>query len=224
MPKSLNFDVLDPDLPQSPASRSRSADAQAQCAMVGCPLVPRPVGTKAKTRPLCRDHHAAAMRDWRAKRRAAGLSVAGASPVAPSSSRTAVRRRVALHRAIAAGEVERRPCGDCGTDEGVLAIVLDPVRPEMRTWRCRIHRHEEVAGRERSKKEAADKSARYAEYQTLGQQRLTALELLAAAPADVQDAIHSEVGAMMLGPIRLRPGMPAYQIQLALLAEARLRR
>jgi hypothetical protein len=57
----------------------------------------------------------------------------------------------------------------------------------------------------------------------LAETRKTALELLASAPADVAAAIHAEVGAMMLGSIPLRPGMPAYNQKLALLVESRLR-
>lgn len=216
MGKSTNDGDLDPDFPEA-------RRIVASCAVELCPLEPRAVGTKMKNRPLCRDHHAAAMRGWRERRRAAGLPAAGASRVAPSSSRSAIRRRVALHRAIEAGKIERRPCADCGTKEHVLALLLDPDHPNLVTWRCRVDRHTAVVERERKRTEAADERARYAAYRAQAEHRRTALELLEAAPPEVQAAIYAEAAATMYGPMRLRPGMPLYQQRLAQLAETRLR-
>jgi hypothetical protein len=115
-----------------------------RCAKRRCPEPAQPGGSKRGA--LCLFHHAARMRRWRARRRAAGKPVAGASKTAPSSSAEAVRARKALSRARQAGAVTPEPCRACRSVSGVVATHPDSDEPNSTVWACRSCRSQLVAG------------------------------------------------------------------------------
>ena len=182
-----------------------------------CRQLARPGGN------TCHEHYREAMQRWRARRRLAHQSAGGASPTAPSSSAAAVTARVRTHRDLKYGIAEKGPCVVCLGRKNVIAVRRDQSKPEEYVWACRTHRYDLIHDRSEVQKARDQEAARALASKRLAETRKTALELLASAPADVAAAIHAEVGAMMLGSIPLRPGMPAYNQKLALLAESRLR-
>lgn len=153
----------------------------------------------------CHEHYREAMQRWRARRRLAQKPAGGASPTAPSSSAAAVTARVRTHRDLKYGIAEKGPCVVCLGRENVIAVRRNQSKPEEYVWACRTHRYDLTHERSEVQEAREREAARVRASERLAETRKTALELLASAPADVAAAIHAEVGAMMLGPIRLRP-------------------
>ncbi len=198
------------------------SDLQRTCARRSCPLDARPAGK------LCRDHHAAAMREWRKLRKSVGLPIAGATRTAPSSSPAAVLARVRRHR-----DPERKsgPCGACRKQDDVVAAHIDPNDPGAITWACRGCRHDLVLGlRQRRADEAAAEALirqrREAEERERAavEQRAavvahwrTAIERLESEPAEVVAAIRAE--AARFRGMRLAEDSQMFRQRLALLAE-----
>jgi hypothetical protein len=131
---------------------------QRRCCVRRCPEPAQLGGSKRGA--LCLAHHAARMRLWRARRRAAGRSLAGASHTAPSSSAEAVRARKALSRARRTGAVTPEPCRACRSVSGVVATHPDPDEPSKIVWACRACRSQLVAGTVERKRDDAREFAK----------------------------------------------------------------
>jgi hypothetical protein len=197
------------------------SDLKRSCARRTCPLDARPKGK------LCRDHHAAAMREWRKVRGSAGLPIAGATRTAPSSSPAAVLARVYLHRK----RVEPEPCAACGKRDDVVAAHIDPSDPEAITWACRGCRYDLVIGlrqrREdealrdaltRQRREAEERERAAVEERAAAiAARQTAIERLETEPAEVVAAIRAE--AARFRGMRLAEDSQMFRQRLAWLAE-----
>jgi len=154
------------------------------------------------------------MRTWRARRRQAGKSVAGASRTASSSSTEAVRARKALERAKSRGDVAEGPCAACGGLRGVVATRPDPSDPAAIVWAHRGCRRSIVQvfveKRDESDREQSLKLERVA-FAELYAQIVT---LVAALPEDVAKMLRDD--ASRGGPLgRLRPESPLYTQRLA---------
>jgi hypothetical protein len=134
-------------------SGERERGLRRRCCVRRCPEPAQLGGSKRGA--LCLAHHAARMRLWRARRRAAGKSVSGASKTAPSSSAEAIRARKALSRARQRGAVTPEPCRACRSVSGLIATHPDPDEPSKIVWACRPCRSQLVAGTVERKRDDA---------------------------------------------------------------------
>jgi hypothetical protein len=187
------------------------------CVNIHCSADARPGGKQ------CREHHATVMKRWRADRRVAGKSTAGAASTAPSSASGVVNARVALHRAIKSGTISRGPCATCATRERVIGVRIGSDAADV-IWACRAHRHEILRDRaERLAEEgrvAKERAAAIGAAEAAIARRQSALDRLAAAPASVVAALQAEAAAFR--GLRLSPESPLFRQRLAQIAEARL--
>jgi len=198
------------ELPTRPAPFRR-------CARRDCREPVRRTG--ATTGPggtLCRIHHAAAMKNWRDKRRRAGAPAAR-GPCA-SATAEAVRARVQLHRKRRRGAVQPTICAACGTGPGVVAVHLDPRTPTVVVWACRSCRLPLVKGLE-ERQAAAERDAAERQERIAAATRLAlALDAIAALPEDVAAAFRDRASRGPAG-IRLNEASPLYQQRIAALVE-----
>lgn len=165
---------------------------------------------------LCTTHHAAAMQAWRARRRAAGKPVAGASPTALSSSAEAVRDRMRLSRQRKRGGAELQPCAACrGRVVGKLVAthpdVADPQRVVWAHRGCRSLLLRGLAERERDRLHEIE---RQREQERFVQLCLEIEDLVQALPAPLVTALRAT--ASQGGPLGvLRAGGVLYTQRLA---------
>jgi len=198
------------ELPTRPAPFRR-------CARRDCREPVRRTG--ATTGPggtLCRAHHAAAMKKWRAQRRRAGGPTAR-GPCA-SASAEAVLARVQLHRKRRRGAVQPTICAACGTGPGVVGVHLDPETPTVVVWACRACRLPLLTGREERRAAAERDVAERLERIAAATRLAVALDALAALPEDVAAAFREHASRGPAG-IRLNVASPLYQQRLAALVE-----
>jgi hypothetical protein len=180
---------------------------QRRCAKRRCPEPAQPGGSHRGA--LCLFHHAARMRRWRARRRAAGQSVAGASKTAPSSLAAAVRARKALSRARQAGFVTPEPCRACRSVSGVVATHPDPDDGAKTVWACRACRSKLVAGAIERKRDDVKEIQRQRDHAAFAKLCTNIADIVAALPAPIGAALQET--AARSGPFgRCRPGQPIY--------------
>ncbi len=178
-----------------------------RCAKQRCPEPAQPGGSRRGA--LCLFHHAARMRRWRARRRAAGKSVSGASKNAPSSSADAVRARKALSRARQAGSVIPEPCRACRNVSGVVGTHPDPDDRAKTVWACRACRSQLVAGAIERKRDDVREAQRQRDHAAFAKLCMNIVDIVAALPAEIAAALHET--AARSGPFgRCRAGQPIY--------------
>jgi hypothetical protein len=182
-----------------------------RCVKRRCPEPAQPGGSRRGA--LCLFHHAARMRRWRARRRAAGKPVAGASKTAASSSPEAVRARKALSRARQTGAVIPEPCRACRSVSGVVATHPDPDDRARTVWACRACRSQLVAGAIERKRDDAEEIPRQrvqAEFAELCESVVTIVDALPPAIA-----IELRAAASTSYAWTARPGSPLWVQRLA---------
>jgi hypothetical protein len=103
----------------------------------------------------------------------------------------------------------------------VIAVRRDQSKPDEYVWACRTHRYDLTHERSEAQIAREREAARILATESMVKARKTALDLFAAAPADVQAAIHTATIASF--PVRVSPDSLLYRQRLAQLAEARLR-
>jgi hypothetical protein len=162
---------------------------------------------------LCLAHHAARMRLWRARRRAAGKAVAGASETAPSSSADAVRARKALSRARQAGAVTPEPCRACRSVSGVVATHPDPDEPSKTVWACRACRSQLVAGIIERKRDESEEVARQRAQADFAELCGSVVAIVDALPAAVAAQLRAATSTGYSWAAR--PGSPLWVQRLA---------
>jgi hypothetical protein len=178
-----------------------------RCAKRRCPEPAQRGGSRRGA--LCLLHHAARMRLWRVRRRAAGKSAAGASKAAPSSSAEAVRARKALSRARQAGAIIPEPCRACRSVSGVVATHPDPDDRVTTVWACRACRSQLVAAAIERKLDDAKEIQRQRDHAAFAELCRNIADMVAALPAEIAAALHET--AARSGPFgRCRPGQPIY--------------
>jgi len=195
-----------------PPEHDFEAGPRRRCAKRRCPEPARTGGSRRGA--LCVDHHAAAMRQWRARRRAAGKPVAGPSPIAPSSAPGAVRERKRLSRARTGGDVVPQPCAACRRRDEVVATHPDPAEPHTIVWACRRCRLLLVRGVLERDRDRARDVEHERERVAFAELCATVMTLVEALPPDVAAALHKAASrGGSLG--RLRPVQPVYTQKLA---------
>ena len=211
-----HFDVTSVDEHETDTFPTRPAPFR-RCARRDCREPVRRTG--ATTGPggtLCRAHHAAAMKNWRAQQRRAG-GPAARRPCA-SASAEAVRARVHLHRKRRRGAVQPTICAACGTGPGVVGIHLDPETPTVVVWACRACRLPLLTGLEERRVAAECDEAERRRRSAAATRLAVALDALAALPEDVAAAFREHASRGPAG-IRLNEASPLYQQRLAALVE-----
>ena len=197
---------------RAPFEHETDPELRRRCAKRRCPEPARTGGSRRGA--LCTTHHAAAMRQWRARRRVAGKSIAGATPTAPSSAAEAVRERKRLSRAKGRGKVRPQPCAACRRPGGVVATHPDPAAPHTIVWACRGCRLLVVSGlleREREREHDVEEERQRVAFAELCADIWSLVETLPPHVAAMLQEAASRGGR--LG--RLRPGQPVYTQQLA---------
>jgi hypothetical protein len=183
------------------------SELRRRCAKRRCPE-PAQLGGSHRG-ALCLLHHAARMRLWRARRRAAGKPIAGASKTAPSSSTEATRARKALSRARQTGAVIAEPCRACRSVSGVIATHPDPDEPTKTVWACRACRSQLVAGTIERKRDAAAEVERQRAHTAFAEMCGNIDGIVASLPTEIAAALHDT--ATRSGPFgHNRPGQPIY--------------
>ena len=193
------------------ASDEGEGGLRRRCAKRRCPEPAQLGGSKRGA--LCLFHHAARMRLWRARRRAAGKPVAGASKTAPSSSPEATRARKALSRARQNGAVTAEPCRACRSVSGVVATHPNPDEPAMTVWACRSCRSQLVAGTLERKRDDADEVARQRAQGEFAELCENVMAIVDALPAEV--AAELRAAASTSFSWAARPGSPLWVQRLA---------
>ncbi len=197
---------------RAPFEHETDPELRRRCAKRRCPQPARTGGSRRGA--LCTTHHAAAMRQWRARRRAAGKPTAGATPTAPSSAVDALRERKQLSRARRRGQVLPQPCAACRRREGVVATHPDPAEPQTIVWACRRCRLLLVRGaveRKRDRQRDVEDERKRVAFAELCAEVAALVEAL---PPNVAATLHAAASrGGRLG--QLRPGQPAYTQQLA---------
>jgi len=209
----VNEDVTCGRMSQSaPFEHEIEGELRRRCAKRRCPEPARAGGSLRGA--LCAAHHAGAMRAWRARRRAAGQPIAGASRTAPSSASEPVRARQRLSRALRRGEVVPGPCAACSRHERVVAAHPDTTEPGKTVWACRCCRFLLVRGiKERERDRERDVEVQR-ERVAFAELCAKVVALVAALPPDVAAAL--DEAASRGGPLgRLRAPQPAYTQNLA---------
>ncbi len=197
---------------RAPFEHETDPELRRRCAKRRCPQPARTGGSRRGA--LCTTHHAAAMRQWRARRRAAGKPTAGATPTAPSSAAEAVRERKRLSRARSGGDVVPQPCAACRRQNEVVATHPDTSDPQKIVWACRRCRSLLVRGlTERQQDEEREAELRR-EHAAFAELCASVGELVTGLPVEVGAALHE--AAARSGPFgRNRPGQPIYTQMLA---------
>ncbi len=154
------------------------------------------------------------MRTWRARRRAAGRSIAGATKTAPSSAPEPVRERKRLSRALRRRDVVPGPCAACRGRKEVIATHPDPTEPGKIVWACRRCRSLLVRAAGERERDREHEAALQQERAAFAELCAKVVTLVAALSPDVAAALHE--AASRGGPLgRLRPAQPAYLHNLA---------
>jgi hypothetical protein len=182
-----------------------------RCAKRRCPESAQLGGSKRGA--LCLFHHAARMRLWRARRRAAGKPVAGASKTAPSSSTEATRARKVLSRARQTGAVTPEPCRACRSASGVIAAHPDPDEPAKTVWACRSCRSQLVAGAIERKRDDAEEAARRSAQVDFADLCSSVVAIVDALPPAVAAELRTAASAGFSWPAK--PGSPLWIQRLA---------
>jgi hypothetical protein len=182
-----------------------------RCCVRRCPEPAQLGGSKRGA--LCLAHHAARMRLWRARRRAAGKSVSGASKTAPSSSAEATRARKALSRVRRTGAVTPEPCRACRSVSGVVATHPDPDLPSTIVWACRACRSQLVAGTVERKRDDARELVQQRAQAEFAELCGIVVTVVDALPAVVAAGLRAAAATGYSWPAR--PGSPLWVQRLA---------
>lgn len=163
------------------------------------------------------------MREWRAKRRKAGVVTDRPEATRASSSRGAVSARVQLHRKRKRGQVLPTICAACGIGRQVVGNRIDPDRPDAVVWACRGCRFEIIKGIKERRAAAEREAIERWERQVAANEMTAALALIESLVPAIADALRLAASRGPFG-ITLSPASPLFQQRLASLIALEMRR